>query len=109
MKRFYEALLLALALYCVAVLAPSATEAQTSEAMRQMERRVDSMEGQKLGERLARLEALAEAAAQQAETTNKLLIGVFGTLALMLGERILRGGGTRLKQRQLRMFDSGEE
>lgn len=99
MRRFYGLLTLALVGYATVVAWPSGVQAQSSqqqqEAVRQLERRVNAIDAEKLGERMARIEAMLETAKTQGETTNKLLLGVFATLALMLAERAVRGGPSR--------------
>lgn len=108
MRRFYSLLGAALTAYCLVVASPTHTQAEQSEAVRQLERRVDSIDGQKLAERMARLETLMENAKTQGETTNKLLLGVFATLALMLAERAVRGGSSRTKRRQMMFGEDAE-
>jgi hypothetical protein len=99
LRRLHTSLALALALYTVLVALPRdrAIAQQSSEAIRQVERRLDQVEGQKLGERMARVEAVLEGVRESMDTTNKLLLGVCASLVIMVAERALRGGsGPRL-------------
>jgi hypothetical protein len=84
----------------VVALRPPAASAQSSTGIvNQLDRRIERIEGEKLGERMARLEAIVEAARATGETNYKLLLGVFGTVALVLMERLWAGGQSVRRKR----------